>query len=169
MAVADWFHPPEVVEVDLGGWSGGLGEKLRARVRDDAQVKAVHFVIAQADGTLVEEGAGAPVYSLSRRPVVGVGHHGGPPRRRSAGASFDFVQDRGDGADPSASLPGLAATCTCAGAGRASSARPRSQPGSRQGRHVVAAPTPNTCKYTGTLPASTQVLSKPSRRPPRLR
>jgi len=64
VATADWLHPPEVVEVDLEGWNGGVGEKLRAKVRDDVQVKAVHFVIAQGDGTLVEEGAGAQAEGL---------------------------------------------------------------------------------------------------------
>ena len=35
VAAADWLHPPEVVEIDLAAWTGGLGEKLRAKVRDD--------------------------------------------------------------------------------------------------------------------------------------
>jgi len=35
VAATDWLHPPEVVEVDLEAWTGSLGEKLRAKVRDD--------------------------------------------------------------------------------------------------------------------------------------
>jgi len=35
VAAADWLHPPEVVEVDLEAWTGGIDEKLRAKVRDD--------------------------------------------------------------------------------------------------------------------------------------
>lgn len=60
VAIADWFHPPEVVEIDLEGWTGGVGEKLRARARDDVQVETVRFVIATEEGTLVEEGPGVP-------------------------------------------------------------------------------------------------------------
>jgi hypothetical protein len=60
VAVADWFHAPEVVEVDLSGWTGDAGETIRARARDDVQVETVHFVIAAEDGTLIEEGAGTP-------------------------------------------------------------------------------------------------------------
>lgn len=77
VAVADWFHPPEVAEVDLAAWTGGLGETLRALVRDDAQVKSVHFVIAQEDGTLVEEGAGVPAEGLWWEYVTTVDHPGG--------------------------------------------------------------------------------------------
>jgi hypothetical protein len=58
VAVADWFHPPEVVEIDLEAWNGAVGEILRARVRDDVQVNSVHFLIAQEDGNLVEAGPG---------------------------------------------------------------------------------------------------------------
>ena len=68
---------PEVVEVDLAAWTGGVGETLRARVWDDAQVKGVHFVIAQADGTLVEEGAGVPAEGLWWAYVTTVDHPGG--------------------------------------------------------------------------------------------
>ncbi len=57
VAVADWYHAPEVVEVDLAAWTGGVGETLRARARDDVQVTTVQFVIADAGGTLVESGA----------------------------------------------------------------------------------------------------------------
>jgi hypothetical protein len=46
-------------------------------VRDDAQVKVVHFVIAQADGTLVEEGAGATAGGLWWEYVTTVDHPGG--------------------------------------------------------------------------------------------
>ena len=83
VAVADWLHPPEVVEVDLAAWRGGVGETLRARVRDDVKVEKVTFVIAQADGTLVEEGAGVQVDGLWWAYVTTVDHpfgcaQGGP-------------------------------------------------------------------------------------------
>src|SRR3972149_2071017 len=56
VAIADWFHPPEVEEVDLGAYTGQPGQALRARVRDDVKGAPVRFVIAAEDGTLVEDG-----------------------------------------------------------------------------------------------------------------
>ena len=50
MAVADWYHAPEVDEIDLAAWTGDVGEALRAKVRDDVQVETVQFVIATEDG-----------------------------------------------------------------------------------------------------------------------
>ncbi len=61
VARADWFHPPEVVTIDLESWSGKSGEKLRVRLRDSVRVKMMYFLIAQEDGTLVEEGPGTPI------------------------------------------------------------------------------------------------------------
>ena len=78
VAVADWFHPPEVVEIDLDGWTGGVGETLRAKARDDVQVERVHFLIADQGGTLVEEGPGVQVEdSLWWEYVTTVDHPGG--------------------------------------------------------------------------------------------
>jgi hypothetical protein len=77
VAMADWFHPPEVVEVDLAGWTGGVGETLRARAQDDVQVQTVRFVIAAEDGTLVEEGPGVAAGGLWWEYVTRVDHPGG--------------------------------------------------------------------------------------------
>jgi hypothetical protein len=77
VALADWFHSPEVVEVDLAGWTGGVGETLRARARDDVQVETVRFVIAAEDGTLVEEGVGVAASGSWWEYVTTVDHPGG--------------------------------------------------------------------------------------------
>ena len=77
VATADWLHAPEVVEVDLAGWSGGVGETLRAKVWDDVKVAQVTFVIAQADGTLVEQGAATHAGGLWWEYVTTVDHPGG--------------------------------------------------------------------------------------------
>ena len=77
VAMADWFHPPEVVEIDLAGWTGGVGETLRARARDDVQVQKVHFVIAAEDGTLVEEGPAVSAGGMWWEYVTRVDHPGG--------------------------------------------------------------------------------------------
>jgi hypothetical protein len=55
-AVADWFHPPEVREIDVSGYGGQAGETIRARVTDDVMVTGVSIVIATGDGTVVEQG-----------------------------------------------------------------------------------------------------------------
>lgn len=57
VAMADWFNPPEVQEIDLRGWSGQAGEHIRVRASDDVQVRAVNLSITDADGSLLEQGA----------------------------------------------------------------------------------------------------------------
>lgn len=61
VALADFLHPPEIVELDVSGYSGKAGETIRVKARDDVQVKAVNVVIAAADGALVESGAASVV------------------------------------------------------------------------------------------------------------
>ncbi len=56
VAMADWFHSPEVDEIDLTAYTGELGETIRAMVRDDVQVQQVSILIATGDDTLVEQG-----------------------------------------------------------------------------------------------------------------
>lgn len=56
VAVADWFHPPEVDEIDLDGYTGDVGEVIRAKVNDDLQVEAVSVVITTDTDVLVEQG-----------------------------------------------------------------------------------------------------------------
>ena len=56
VAVADWFHMPEVGEIDLSGYTGAAGEVIRARVTDDVAVAQVTIVIATSAGEVVEQG-----------------------------------------------------------------------------------------------------------------
>ena len=56
VAIADWFHPPEVREIDLSGYTGAAGEVIRAKVADNVQVEAVNVVITTEAGVLVEQG-----------------------------------------------------------------------------------------------------------------
>jgi hypothetical protein len=57
VATADFMHPPEILEVDVSGYSGKPGETIRAKVKDDVKVKAVKMVIATEQGELIEQGA----------------------------------------------------------------------------------------------------------------
>ena len=56
VAVADWFHPPEVDEIDLSAYTGEVGEVIRAKASDDVQVEAVGVVITTDADMLVEQG-----------------------------------------------------------------------------------------------------------------
>jgi hypothetical protein len=57
VAMADWFHPPEIVEVNLEGWTGQAGQPIRIRALDDVQVKQVTVVITDEDDAVLEQGA----------------------------------------------------------------------------------------------------------------
>ncbi len=60
VAMADFLHPPEIVEVDVSAYSGKAGETIRARVQDDVKVKEVKVVIASDQDQLIEQGAATP-------------------------------------------------------------------------------------------------------------
>lgn len=54
---ADWFHPPEILDVDLSAWNGGIGEAIRMQVQDDVQVAQVTVVITDEADAVLEQGA----------------------------------------------------------------------------------------------------------------
>ncbi|GAB4379216.1 MAG: hypothetical protein Kow0042_28360 [Calditrichia bacterium] len=56
VAVADFFHAPQIDEIDVTGYSGQAGESIRVRVTDDFKVTQVQLSIVNADGSLVEQG-----------------------------------------------------------------------------------------------------------------
>ena len=56
VAVADFFHAPDISAVDISGYIGQPGDVIRIEVTDDFVVKAVKVVISNTDGSLVEEG-----------------------------------------------------------------------------------------------------------------
>ena len=56
VAVADFFHAPEIEEVDLEGYSGKTGELIRVKARDDVQVTRVAVLISDAAGNEIERG-----------------------------------------------------------------------------------------------------------------
>jgi hypothetical protein len=56
VAVADWFNPPEVSEIDVRGYTGRAGETIRAKVTDDVRVERVDVVIAVDGDVVVEQG-----------------------------------------------------------------------------------------------------------------
>jgi hypothetical protein len=56
VAIADWLHPPEILEIDLSGWSNGDGGIIRVRAQDDVRVEGVVVTITDENGALLEEG-----------------------------------------------------------------------------------------------------------------
>jgi hypothetical protein len=60
VAVADFFHAPDIQNVDVSGYTGQPGDIIRIEVSDNFMVKEVNVSITNADGSLVEEGAATP-------------------------------------------------------------------------------------------------------------
>ena len=56
VALKDWFHAPEIQELDVSGWDGGAGGAIRIRAVDDIQVVEVSVVIGDGNGTVFEQG-----------------------------------------------------------------------------------------------------------------
>ena len=56
VAMADFFHAPEIKEVDVTAWHGQTGELIRIQAVDDVQVTQVNVVITDDAGTVVEQG-----------------------------------------------------------------------------------------------------------------
>lgn len=60
VAMADWFHAPEVKEIDVTAWHGTAGEIIRIQAVDDVKVTQVNVVITDGTGTVLEQGAAEP-------------------------------------------------------------------------------------------------------------
>lgn len=75
LAVADWFHAPEVSSLNLSGWNGAAGGAIRVLARDDVKVKRVIVRFNDPDGELLEEGAaselGANWWSYTTKTPMG--------------------------------------------------------------------------------------------------
>ena len=60
LAVADWFNKPEILELDVSGWTGEINQSIRVKAQDDTQVVKVQVVIRAANGALLEQGEAVP-------------------------------------------------------------------------------------------------------------
>ena len=56
VAIADWFHPPHILEVDLDTWTGQPGQLIRVKAIDDVLIKQVTLLITDGAGMLLEQG-----------------------------------------------------------------------------------------------------------------
>ena len=59
LAISDWFHPPQILDLDLGDWRGQPGKVIRVRALDDVLVRQVSITILGPDGWLLETGPAA--------------------------------------------------------------------------------------------------------------
>lgn len=57
VAMADWFHAPEVNEIDVSTWNGDAGDVIRIQAQDNVQVSQVTVVILDASNAVIEQGA----------------------------------------------------------------------------------------------------------------
>ena len=56
VALADFMNAPDISEIDVSGYTGLPGQRIRIQVTDDFKVRSVALKIENEDGTLVEEG-----------------------------------------------------------------------------------------------------------------
>lgn len=56
VAVADFFHAPDIETIDISAYTGKAGDTIRVKVTDDFRVSEVSVSIYNADGTEVEHG-----------------------------------------------------------------------------------------------------------------
>ena len=56
VAMSDFFHPPVISDADVSGYTGKVGDVVKARVTDDVLVTGVFVSIVNEDGKPVEKG-----------------------------------------------------------------------------------------------------------------
>ena len=56
VAISDWFGKPQVLEIDIKGWTGQAGQPIRVRAQDNVHVASVQVAIEDKDGKRLEEG-----------------------------------------------------------------------------------------------------------------
>ncbi|MBN1312760.1 MAG: hypothetical protein JXB30_15205 [Anaerolineae bacterium] len=64
VALADWFHPPEITGIDVSRWTGSVGEPIRIKALDDVKVKQVVVIIIDEAEMVIEQGAAEQVDNL---------------------------------------------------------------------------------------------------------
>ncbi|MGA7193094.1 MAG: hypothetical protein WBW94_05625 [Anaerolineales bacterium] len=57
VAVADYLHEPQILDIDISGWNGAVGQLIRVKAIDDVKVAQVTVVITDENGTVLEQGA----------------------------------------------------------------------------------------------------------------
>ena len=81
VAMADWFHTPEILEIDVSAWHGTAGQVIRVKATDDVQVTQVNVVISDGTGAVLEQGQAVEADD-------GLGGITPPPPRRLMGRAL---------------------------------------------------------------------------------
>jgi hypothetical protein len=56
MALADWFEPPKVLQINIDDWTGKIGQTIHIKARDNLKVARVSVVIRDAEENVLEMG-----------------------------------------------------------------------------------------------------------------
>jgi hypothetical protein len=64
VAIGDYLHPPEILEIDLSAWVNGSSGTIRVRAQDDVKVEGMKVTISDETGTLLEEGQAQNIGAL---------------------------------------------------------------------------------------------------------
>lgn len=56
VATADFFHPPEILDIDLSKYTGAPAEVITIKAVDDVKVTTVGVLIADDNNVLIEKG-----------------------------------------------------------------------------------------------------------------
>jgi hypothetical protein len=60
IALADWFEAPKVLEINVDGWTGKIGQTIRVKARDNVKVARVSVAIRDKDENVLEMGEATP-------------------------------------------------------------------------------------------------------------
>lgn len=76
IAMADYLRPPEIVLLDLAGYTGLVGDAIVIAVTDPGEVSYVHVALKDMTGRILESGpasyrGGCWVYRTTTRPAAG--------------------------------------------------------------------------------------------------
>ena len=78
VAMADWFHAPEIKDIDISAWHGQTGQMIRIEAMDDVKVTQVTVVITDAEGAVIEQGQAEPATGLWWEYVTSAAATGNP-------------------------------------------------------------------------------------------
>ena len=56
LALVDWFEAPRVLEINVDGWTGKIGQTIRVKARDNVRVARVSMVIRDVAENVLEMG-----------------------------------------------------------------------------------------------------------------
>lgn len=77
IAIADFYHPPEISKVDLSNWKGRGGDVITIYATDDFRVEKVEAEITDSNGVLLESTAARQITAIKWECFLQKGYAGG--------------------------------------------------------------------------------------------